>query len=112
MIYLNTSGFIRGYLVKGLGIDELIMKICKWLSIEFKEVSGGVKYRKKDEEYVISMNGYTVVLNDKILENIKGNYAIDKYILDEFQKQGFEFDKNRSQYIKYCYGIYNNNQIV
>lgn len=31
---------------------------------------------------------------------------------DEFQKQGFELDKNRSQYIQYCYGNFANAEVI
>ncbi|MBX4270035.1 hypothetical protein [Clostridium estertheticum] len=28
--------------------------------------------------------------------------------VQEFEKQGFKFNRNRSQYIQYCFGIYIN----
>ena len=40
------------------------------------------------------------------IDEIKSPYAVDRYILEEFEKQGFNFDRNRSQYIQYCFGNY------
>lgn len=28
-------------------------------------------------------------------------------LLEQFEEQGFKFDRNRSQYIQYCFGIFN-----
>lgn len=33
-----------------------------------------------------------------------GPYRLDRYILESFEIQGFEFDKRRSGYIRYVFG--------
>lgn len=59
-----------------------------------------------DEEFKITMDHYVVQMNKDLVRKIKSPYGIDKYILEDFESQGFIFDRNRSQYIQYCFGNY------
>lgn len=45
-------------------------------------------------------------MSKELINKLKSSYSVDRYILEEFIKQGFNFDRNRSQYIQYCYGSY------
>lgn len=101
---MNTSGFIRGYMAKNMKAEEFIEVITKALSREFEEK---VELKKENNNFKILMKDFEITISKDIIEKMqKDPYSIDKYILDEFSKQGFNFDKNRSQYIKYCYGKY------
>ncbi len=42
----------------------------------------------------------------KDLKGPIGPYRLDRYILEAFMIQGFSFDKKRSQYIRYVFGIF------
>lgn len=55
------------------------------------------------------MDGYDVSIDKAKAEELqqKGAYALDKFLLDELRKQGFIFSEERSQYIRYCYGLFN-----
>ena len=54
------------------------------------------------------MKNYKIIMSNELIEEIQSPYSVDRYVLEEFRKQGFDFDENRSQYIQYCYGHYNN----
>jgi len=45
-------------------------------------------------------------MSKKFIDDIKSPYGVDKYILEDFEKQGLIFDRTRSQYIQYCFGNY------
>ena len=58
------------------------------------------------------MDGYSLTLSKKLINKLKSPYGIDKYILKKFEKQGFNLDGNRSQYIQYCFGNYIGAQVL
>ena len=99
---VNSSGMLRGYMSKNMKAEEFIEVVRKALSKEFEEV---VNLEENDNIFTISLKNYQVSMSKGLIEEIQSPYSVDRYILDEFKKQGFEFDKNRSQYIQYCYGI-------
>lgn len=45
-------------------------------------------------------------MSKELINKLKSPYSVDRYILEEFIKQGFNFDRNRSQYIQYCYELF------
>jgi len=101
---MNTTGFIRGYMAKNMDAESFIKVVIIALSREFERE---VKLdRIDDDKYLIAMDRYSIIMSKKCIDEIKSPYGIDKYILEEFEKQGFNFDRNRSQYIQYCFGIF------
>ena len=102
---MNTTGFIRGYMAKNMNVEEFIGVVTKALSREFEEE---VILEEVNNEFKITMKNYNVTMSEELVEKIQSPYSVDKYILEEFRKQGLDFDINRSQYIQYCYGNYNN----
>lgn len=101
---MNTTGFIRGYMAKNLSTEKFIEVVRKALSTEFETE---VELKAFDNKFKMTMEDYSVTMSREFLEENQGPYSIDKYILNEYRKQGFNFDINRSQYIQYCHGIYN-----
>ena len=101
---MNTLGFQRGYMAKNMKVEKFLNVIIETLSREFeKEIKvediGGDQIR-------IVIDRYEVRTSMKYLEGIKSPYGIDRFILESLQKDGFGFDINRSQYIQYCFGVY------
>jgi hypothetical protein len=45
-------------------------------------------------------------MSKELINKLKSPYGVDKFIFEEFERQGFKLDRNRSQYIQYCFGIY------
>lgn len=53
---------------------------------------------------LITMKDYKITMSTELINKLKSPYGIDRFIIEEFESQGFKFDKNRSQYIQYCFG--------
>jgi hypothetical protein len=99
---MNTTGFIRGYMAKNMSAEEFIKVSAEALAREFEEE---VKVITAEEnEYNIVFNDYRVSINTNLIDELKAKspYAVDKYMLQEFGKQGLNVDETRSQYIMYC----------
>ena len=109
---MNTSGFIRGYMAKNMEVEEFIKRVIEALNREFEELDNGILLEIKNDEFLIEMEKHQISISKDLEEEVKSSYGLDKYILDEFQKQGFELDKNRSQYIQYCYGNFANAEVI
>ena len=102
---MNTSGVTRGYLSKNLNEKEFIKVVIKALSTEFEK-----EFRLEivgHNEFKISLGDYSVIMSKDLIKKLKSPYGIDRFILEKFEDQGFKFDRNRSQYIQYCFGIFN-----
>lgn len=99
---MNTSGFLRGYMAKNMNAEDFIKVVVTALSREFEEK---VKLENiNDDGFLITMKDYMVTMSKEFIDKLKSPYGIDRFILEEFESQGFKFDKNRSQYIQYCFG--------
>lgn len=101
---MNTTGFIRGYMAKSMNASEYLEVVVKALSTEFD--SKVIVESISQSNIRIVMDNYEVITNIKDISELSKPYGIDKFILQSFAKQGFKFDINRSQYIQYCFGIY------
>jgi len=102
---MNTLGIQRGYMAKNMKAEEFINVVIAALSREFEKE---VKLEIIDENgFKITMKSYEVVMSRDLINKLLSPYGVDRYMLQEFEKQGFKFDRNRSQYIKYCFGMYN-----
>lgn len=101
---MNTSGVQRGYMAKNMKTEEFIKVVVNVLSMEFEEK---VKLEAINEnDFKIALGNYEVTMSVELINKIKSPYGIDKFILEAFEIQGFKFNRNRSQYIQYCFGIY------
>ena len=100
---MNTSGIIRGYMSKNMRDEEFMAVVRKALSKEFEEE---VILKVYADKFKIKIRNFNVKISKDHFKKIKSPYSIDKYILEELSKQGFNFDKHRSQYIRCCYGNY------
>lgn len=109
---MNTRGFIRGYMAKNMDVEEFIKRVIGALNREFEELDNGILLEIKNDEFLIEMEKHQISISKEEAGELKSPYGLDKYILDEFQKQGFELDKNRSQYIKYCCGNFANAEVI
>lgn len=95
---MNTTGFLRGYMAKNMSAESFIKVVAEALAREFEEEVNTVSIIENEYEiWFASIN--TELINEL---KTKSPYAVDKYLLQEFSRQGFRFDESRSQYIKYC----------
>lgn len=100
---MNSTGFSRGYMAKNMSAEDFIKVVVKALSTEFEEE---VKLEKMNDGFEIVMNDYSITMSKEHIEKIKSPYRVDRYIIEELEKQGFIFDRNRSQYVQSCFGLY------
>lgn len=100
---MNTSGFIRGLMLAHQTTDAFMEVVVRAIRREFER---DVHLLDIGDGYVITMSEYQIALGKQFVDIIKSHYGIDRLILEEFERQGFKFDKNRSQYIQYCFGNY------
>lgn len=59
------------------------------------------------------MDKYSTIISKEHIRKLKGPIGpnrLDLYILNDFQIQGFTFEKTRSQYIRYVFGIFKENE--
>lgn len=99
---MNTTGTIRGYMSKNMKAEEFIKVVVNALGCEFEKE---VKLEAiNDEAFRITLDNYEITMSAKLIDKIKSPYGVDKFILESFERQGFRFDRNRSQYIQYCFG--------
>lgn len=102
---MNTQGWIRALMAKHSRAYEFVRFISKTISREFE-----MDYNIEEtvNNYILSFNNiYKITITQyeiKWMQN-KSPYALDKHILENLRDQGLEFDNNRSQYIRYCYGL-------
>ena len=101
---MNANGIARGYMIRNMDDFRFLVHVIEWLDREFeKEVTF------KDlgfENYIVGIDGYEVKLSKEIICTHKNGYRLDKYILEEAEKKGLFFDRYRSGYIKYCFGLF------
>jgi hypothetical protein len=100
---MNTTGYIRGYMAKNMNAEDFIKVVVKALSREFEEE---VQLKNINDGFIIRMKDYKIIISKELIDKLKSSYKIDRFILEEFENQGFNLDRNRSQYIQYCFGNY------
>lgn len=101
---MNSSGWIRTIWAVNMKEEEFLMKICDTMGREFE--SEITVLNIMENEYLIVLKEYSTIINKAMIRKLKGPigpYRLDKYILNDFQIQGFSFDKERSQYIRNVY---------
>ncbi|WP_352420870.1 hypothetical protein [Proteiniborus sp.] len=102
---MNTQGWIRGYIAHNSSTDKFINLILTTISKEF-----GYEFQLNEtiDDFIISIDKYEIIIDKETAKKLqkRSPYALDKYILNILQEQGLEFDKKRSQYVRYCYDIF------
>ena len=101
---MNTTGMLRGYMSKNMKAEEFIKVATKALSCEFEKEFDLESIC--DDEFKITLDDFVVIMNEELINKLNKPYGIDRFILEAFEKQGFIFDRNRSQYVQYCFGNY------
>lgn len=106
---MNTTGFIRGYMAKNMENEKFLIHVLDCLKQEF----GFTTNLNIDEDnYKIVIENYEVNLNKEECRKLqeRGAYILDRYILEDLEAKEFKFDKERSQYIRYCFNIFYKNE--
>ena len=85
---MNTTGFIRGYMSKNMKTEDFIGVVVSALNREFEEIKNGVKLDKINDDFIVAIDEYKLTLSKALIDSLKSPYGVDKYILEEFEKQG------------------------
>ncbi|MGE5678182.1 MAG: hypothetical protein ACM3ZR_09035 [Pseudomonadota bacterium] len=103
---MNTQGWIRATMAKNMEVEKFLQHVAECLGREFDLCSEVIKCNDK---YIIKLGGYECVIDSEKVSELKAKspYALDRYLLDRLRTMDFDFDMNRSQYIRYCYNIFN-----
>ena len=107
---MNTTGMLRGYMSKNMKAEEFIKVVVRALSCEFEKEVGLESIC--DDEFKITLDDYVIIINEELINKLNKPHGIDRFILEGFEAQGFIFDRNRSQYVQCCFGVYNGCEIV
>jgi hypothetical protein len=102
---MNTQGWMRGLMAKNRSEEKFIEHVVECLGREFEAKAS---LSKQGDSYVVEFDSYRIVISNARVEELQsqGAYCLDKYLLDKLIEEGYSFDKHRSQYIRYCYGIF------
>ena len=102
---MNTQGWIRGMMAKNMEAEKFLHHVTECLCREFEM---DLHVRKFEGEHVIKLGEHECRISlEKAAElQQKSPYALDRYLLDQLRAKGFEFEVTRSQYIRYCYGVF------
>lgn len=70
-----------------------------------REFDINVNVCKEDKDYIINVGEYKVkvIMEDVMNYKGKGPYNLDRFILEELMEEGFEVDRERSGYLRYCF---------
>lgn len=104
---MNSSGWIRTMMTVNLDEEKFLRIITDTMAKEFEKEILVLEIIK--DNYLISFREYSLIIDKDLIGKLKrpiGPYRLDRYILEDFMIQGFEFDKRRSQYIRYVFGIF------
>ncbi len=109
---MNSSGYIRAIMAVNLTEEKFLMVVADIIGKEFNEDISVIEILK--DEFLITMNNYSTIISKDHVRTLKGPigpYRLDRYILNDFQIQGLTFEKTRSQYIRYVFNIFYENEL-
>ena len=104
---MNTQGWIRGLMAKNMEDGKFLEHVTECLSGEFEMPAEIIR---NADVYLIKLGNYNLTLSKYEVneKRSRGPYTLDRVVLDRLKENGLEFDQRRSQYIRYCYGIFDN----
>lgn len=103
---MNSQSWLRSIMAANMDAERFLLHVAGVIAREFDEEVLVLEVMKG--EYMVTFKEYYTLISKDQVEKQKMEsdpYLLDKHILNEFMKQGFEFDKKRSPYIMYVYGL-------
>lgn len=110
---MNSSGVNRGYLSKGLDVDDFIGKVEEIIARQFNrwDKESEVQVKRSTDEFTLSVKiadeHYSVDLAREHAEELqtRGPYAVDKYLWNALQSQGFIIRYTNGNYLSYVFSF-------
>lgn len=117
---MNTQGYIRGYMSKNMDTTQFINHVVEVIGKEFEEDFGEFKgwVDHIGTTYAIMLQWenqtYDIILDTAEVSKLQKQspYKLDEYIMNIMISRGLGLDKERSQYVRYCYGIFRDSELV
>lgn len=102
---MNTSGWIRSMMSKSMSDYDFFNHVAQCMAREFEEETTTVL---TDSFYAVSFMGYIIIIERDLVSTLrlKGTFSLDRYIYERLEEKGVRIDKERSQYIRYCFGVF------
>jgi len=102
---MNTQGWMRSLMTRNMAEEDFIEHVAELLGREFDMEASTIKQKGT---FIVKLGIYTTNIPLTVLSTLKsrGPYCLDRFILDQYRIQAFQFDLYRSQYIRYCYGLF------
>ncbi|MDR7856504.1 hypothetical protein [Tissierella sp.] len=104
---MNSSGWMRSIMASNYDEEKFLFTVGDIIGREFETPVTIMEVFKGN--FLVFFNKFSLELTKDKIKELKGPigpYRLDKYILQSFMIQGFKFDKRRSQYIRYVFGIF------
>lgn len=109
---MNSSGWFRTIMAKNYTEEKFLIAVADIIGKEFEQKLSVIEILK--DKFLITMNKYSTLISKEHIRKLIGPigpYRLDRYILNDFQIQGFTFEKTRSQYIRYVFNIFYENEL-
>ncbi len=109
---MKSSGWLRSIMAVNYNEEKFLIAVADIIGKEFSQEISVIEILK--DEFLITMDKYSTIISKdhiSILKGPIGPYRLDRYILNDFQIQGLTFEKTRSQYIRYVFEIFYENEL-
>ena len=109
---MNSSGWFRTMIAINYSEEKFLIAVVDIIGKEFEQEVSVIEILK--DKFLITMREYSTIISKDHINKLNGPigpYRLDRYILNAFQIQGFTFKKTRSQYIRYVFNIFYENEL-
>lgn len=106
---MDDSGRIRFDMADQYNEEMFLKEVADTISKEFdKEI---IVLEIGEGRYIINFGEYSLELTKQMIKKLKtplAPYKLDRFILESFEVEGFEFDKRRSEYTREVFSLFDN----
>ena len=109
---MNSSGWMRTIMATNFSEEKFLIAVADIIGKEFEKEVSVIEILK--DEFLITMSKYSTIISKEQIRKLKGPigpYRLDRYILNDFQIQGLTFEKTRSQFIRYVFNKFHENEV-
>lgn len=109
---MNSSGYLRAMMAVNYTEEKFLVAVADIIGKEFEQEVTIIEIL--EDHFLITMGKYSTIISKEHIRELKGSrgpYRLDRYILNDFKIQGLTFKKTRSQYIRYVFDIFYENEL-
>lgn len=89
--------------------EKFLNEVADTISKEFEKEL--IVLEIGEGRYIIRFGEYSLELTKQMIKKLKtplAPYKLDRFILESFEVEGFEFDKRRSKYTREVFSLFDN----